>query len=277
MKHVFKIRCLTPLFSHGAEPYQREDRKNNIAEKSGVPEIRPASIRGQLRWWMRGIGYGHHVDDVFGSAAGQQGSASKVVVRVDNIAGDTHKFKPLPHKDWSRRSGFQAGTEFDLILNERLGGLTDDRRSALLESVEAWLRMGALGYRATRGGGSLESVGCELNYVEWKRRCVELLNLSEWSLWLSSPFNLSEEKIREKITDTLGEGAFGGGQPLGGTSPRKTSPLRMRLVSLKGEEGFRIASVWVEPALDSFSEAVWILKNGRKVIGQILESSELIV
>ncbi|MCX6865144.1 MAG: type III-B CRISPR module RAMP protein Cmr1, partial [Verrucomicrobia bacterium] len=65
------FRFLTPAFAHGA--YQ--------AQTDNIPELRAPSIRGQLRWWWRTLGYGSG-DELFGSASGDHGSASKVQVRL---------------------------------------------------------------------------------------------------------------------------------------------------------------------------------------------------
>ena len=42
MKTTFKLKVLTPMFMGGADP-------------EGAPELRPASIRGAMRFWFRVI------------------------------------------------------------------------------------------------------------------------------------------------------------------------------------------------------------------------------
>ena len=58
----YHIRFITPLFSR------------SMLEDS--PEIRPSSIRGQLRWWFRALG-GNAIDEkaVFGGILKIAGSA----------------------------------------------------------------------------------------------------------------------------------------------------------------------------------------------------------
>ncbi|MBK9138138.1 MAG: type III-B CRISPR module RAMP protein Cmr1 [Verrucomicrobia bacterium] len=79
---TFHLELITPCFCGGAEP-----------EKQA--EIRAPSIRGQLRWWFRTLGgfkslaaRGLSVRAqealIFGSTAGEEGQAGKLVVRVKN-------------------------------------------------------------------------------------------------------------------------------------------------------------------------------------------------
>ncbi len=59
MKTQYRIRLMSPLFSYGADPFVKGDRGN--AHHDGTPEIRPASIRGHLRWWMRALGHANEI------------------------------------------------------------------------------------------------------------------------------------------------------------------------------------------------------------------------
>jgi len=77
---TFQLELITPCFCGGAEP-----------EKQA--EIRAPSIRGQLRWWFRTMGgfkslAPMSVRDqealIFGSTAGDQGKAGKLIVRLKN-------------------------------------------------------------------------------------------------------------------------------------------------------------------------------------------------
>ena len=75
---TFHLELITPCFCGGAEP-----------EKQA--EIRATSIRGQLRWWFRTLGGFKSLDPmpvrdqealIFGSTAGDEGRAGKVILRV---------------------------------------------------------------------------------------------------------------------------------------------------------------------------------------------------
>ena len=78
----FKLELITPCFCGGAEP----DRQ---------AEIRAPSIRGQLRWWFRTLGGFKSLSNesvtkqeagIFGSIHGDQGNASRLIVRVKSEA-----------------------------------------------------------------------------------------------------------------------------------------------------------------------------------------------
>lgn len=75
---TFHLELITPCFCGGAEPDKQA-------------EIRAPSIRGQLRWWFRTLGgfkslAPMSVRDqeamIFGSTAGEAGSAGKLMLRV---------------------------------------------------------------------------------------------------------------------------------------------------------------------------------------------------
>ncbi len=79
---TFHLELITPCFCGGAEP-----------EKQA--EIRAPSIRGQLRWWFRtlggfkslaanGLSVSKQEAYIFGSTAGDQGRAGKLLLRITN-------------------------------------------------------------------------------------------------------------------------------------------------------------------------------------------------
>ncbi len=74
MKTTFKLKVLTPMFMGGADP-------------EGEPELRPASIRGAMRFWFRAIAGAvtNKPEDVYrleSEVFGNTERKSKVVVRV---------------------------------------------------------------------------------------------------------------------------------------------------------------------------------------------------
>src|SRR5437667_3497499 len=78
---TFHIELITPCFCGGAEPERQA-------------EIRAPSIRGQLRWWFRTLGGFKSLEGkmsvreqeamIFGSTAGEEAQAGKLIVRVRN-------------------------------------------------------------------------------------------------------------------------------------------------------------------------------------------------
>ncbi|TVR49024.1 MAG: type III-B CRISPR module RAMP protein Cmr1 [Puniceicoccaceae bacterium] len=218
MKLAYRIELLSPLFSRGAY----ED----------VPEIRPASIRGQLHWWFRALLHDANLNKstevfrreraLFGSiGAGRNATkddhASKLVVRVGDLpAGNLSTRLPtLPHKPGQRgtrpgdeapKAAIPAGQVFTLHLIDRLGGLSPDEESALQRTVEAWLLLGGLGNRSNRGAGSLQCLedGWPTSEGDYTAKVRSLLQGSAFQAWvLPTPYQ-DAESARKVCTDTIG-------------------------------------------------------------------------
>ena len=143
------VEVVTPLFLGGAEV-------------RGEPELRAASIRGALRFWLRALLGGVMGDKdrdglrraeaaVFGST---DTGASPVVVRV---AGNVQHapYRPLPHNPKKAFSfeGIKPGETFSLELNPRrpYTSLTP----IMLYTTALWLLLGGAGKRSRRGFGTL--------------------------------------------------------------------------------------------------------------------------
>lgn len=247
---AFRLEFITPLFSRGSY----EDR----------PEVRPASIRGQLHWWFRALG-GNATDEkaIFGGVHGGA-TASKVVVRVSSLVGTTGSVNTLPHKNGAQASpkaAYQIGTKFDLHILSRLGGLDKRLQSALDRTLETWLLLGTLGLRSTRAAGSFRwetipplsesSFKSPADFGAFEVRCQELLRNAPLRFALLGQSYTAAEQARRVVSDTLGGRDDHHGQddlaqlnhPLGKVfGGRKTSPLRFRIVGLGNT--FRIAAMW---------------------------------
>ena len=251
---TFDLEFITPLFSRGAY----EDR----------PEIRAASIRGQLHGWFRALG-GAAADEkaIFGGV--HDGAvASKIVVRVQaDIRPEDGRWIPtLPHKPAGQREdygpnapriGLHPGTRFTLHVLERLGGLGASR-AKFDRTLEAWLLLGGLGLRCTRAAGNFRwtpGAGAPLRYpatfAEYDTRCQELLRGAPLRFGLLATEYSNGEAARRVVADTLGGRADRAGQndlaalrdPLGKIiGGRKTSPLRFRVVAVG--TNYRIAALW---------------------------------
>ena len=88
MNRTIDIEFITPLFSHGA---------------TDLPEIRPASIRGQFHAWFRIVGGDIESERrVFGGIkqknadlqkmpSREKTMASRVVIRVSNVSGQVRE------------------------------------------------------------------------------------------------------------------------------------------------------------------------------------------
>lgn len=267
-----QIETLTPIFSYGADPHVPEKKKEGKREHEGTPEIRPQSIRGQLRWWMEHLHGESAVKAIFGHAAGNEGTASRIIVRVTDIEGDKDtKKRSLPHKHWSSKTCYPPGTTFHLHCIERLGGLTLEQRGQLSETLEAWLTLGTLGGRGTRGAGSLQSLDNPPTVASWCQACTSLASKAGFPVYISKdPYPVNEAlKI---IADTLAEDAFQPHRQLGGIRPRKTSPLRLRVVRFTDREPDKvfIVALWCGGDTTLLEEAARKLDKSQKRLGRIL-------
>lgn len=243
----YRLTFITPLFSKGSY----DDR----------PEVRAASIRGQLHWWFRALG-GSYYDEkaIFGGVHGGA-AASKVVVRVGNVQGRPGEVNTLPHKHGGRaspKSAYKPGAGFDLHLLERLGALPANHRSAFERALETWLLLGTLGLRATRACGSFSwqplTNGAAVmpeTLEDWQSRCDGLLKDAPLKLHMVRETYNSAEDARRVVSDTLGGHDDRQGEdslarinhPLGRVfGGRKTSPLRFRIIPVADK--FHIVALW---------------------------------
>lgn len=271
------LTFITPLFSKGSY--------------DDLPEIRPPSIRGQLHWWFRALG-GQAADEkaVFGGL--QNGpAASKVVVRVSNVNGGKKEWNTLPHKQRAQASpktAYAPGTTCDLHFSYRLGGLSARLQESFDRALEAWLLLGTLGLRGTRGAGSFVWTGERptppASLADYRERCAALLHSAPLRYHIiDQPFGTAEE-AREVASDTIGgrEDPHGEGSlarinhPLGRVfGGRKTSPLRFRIIQIG--QSYHIAAVWdgrqvVTGNRDTDLPAVIkLLSAADKRIGSLLE------
>lgn len=144
----FTLRVVSPLFLNGADTRQ--------------PEMRAASVRGQLRYWLRAI-LGAQTDDlnwvweresaVFGST----GRGSAVSVRIFGTPA-LGRFPMLPHREGTQANismadAIKPNQSFDLQLVTRPGvDIPPDMSYAL----ELWSLLGGLGKRSRRMMGAIE-------------------------------------------------------------------------------------------------------------------------
>jgi hypothetical protein len=160
-KLTFNLELITPCFCAGATP--------------AAAEIRAPSIRGKLRWWFRVLGGQRDQEaEVFGATAGDCGNSSALIIRAIET-GNQPPWQPIPFSGFSnagyvlyfaKASGNGArwvaggaippGASFQLQLlwkrsvspgAQELFGLT----------LEAFLLLGSLGLRSTRGLGCFET------------------------------------------------------------------------------------------------------------------------
>ena len=175
------LETVTPLFLGGADQQ---------------PELRPPSIRGQLRYWLRaalgGVIGDQNLDgvkkaesEVFGSTNG----TGAIRIRTGwLVEPETVSLNPLPHKPSPTRfDGFIANQKFDLTVTQRQGTL-----ATWLAAVGAMLLMiafGGLGRRSRRGWGTLQIVHAQVQQADLPSNWVSLLKFNprsaaDWQAYL---------------------------------------------------------------------------------------------
>lgn len=157
------FKFLTPALLAGAD------------QKSA--EIRASSIRGALRWWMNALGYDKDcINDLFGTAAGETGRRSRVIVRdtttntqvklqsAKEIIGNSYDYFLWPlGKPENARGVIQAGTTASFSVFLRSGESED-----LEKGLKAFLLLGSLGSRSRRCYGSIWPVSVTIDGHAWK-------------------------------------------------------------------------------------------------------------
>jgi CRISPR-associated protein Cmr1 len=216
------LETVTPLFLGGADP-------------RGEPELRAASIRGALRFWLRALLGGVIGDDenalkalrqaeaaVFGST---DTGASPVVVRICNPrCGACVSFSKLAEWDPSsksynwpgiaylffaarktqnepERSAIPAKSSFELELRLRTGVRDQDSLQKAYAALWLLTHLGGLGARSRRGAGSLQVTQVNGN--------MPISALPPLEVRASTPDELQKELQDglRKLRETLGSSA----------------------------------------------------------------------
>ncbi|MGI5868563.1 MAG: type III-B CRISPR module RAMP protein Cmr1 [Kiritimatiellia bacterium] len=274
MTRKINIAFITPCFCRGAD-----------CSENGRSEIRPASIRGQLHWWFRALGGApRDENEIFGTVHGGA-KASTIVVRVGCPEQVPVVQSPtLPHKTGgpgAPRNAIAPGVSFDLLLSTRLGGLNADLQAKFDRALQAWLLMGSLGLRATRGGGNFTWDGQPATLEAFETALRDVTSGSQLrTAFLGRTFD-SAEAARKVMTDTLADQAFGNAATLGRAfRGRKTSPLRFRIVKFNAND-FRILAIWDGRQVvtgnteHDLRQAIDTLNQSGKEIGRLLAASSL--
>jgi CRISPR-associated protein Cmr1 len=144
MRVELTLKTVTPLFLGGADQQ---------------PELRPASVRGALRFWLRAALGGvigdadlDHLHYLEANVFGEMERGSTVVVRLSHSGFSKSEEPLLPHRTGGQAGIVKAvpvGTPFNLILN-----LRPCAGSQLLEiatwTALLWLTLGGIGRRSRR-------------------------------------------------------------------------------------------------------------------------------
>lgn len=275
MKQVYHIGIITPCFCRGM------DNRDNA-----LPEIRPSSIRGQLRHWHRMLIQNPISEkDLFGGIGGKNAVSSRVVIRVADVRGPQPSMAyTLPHKinegkgRAASKGSFPPGTQFSMQVLDRREGLNENQQRELLLTIEAWLLMGGLGLRVTRAAGSLDWDGCPRDVANFKQRTNELIRGSKTKVAVLDKVD-EPENLRFIASDTIGGWQDRTGKddlrrlnyPLGNSSPRKTSPLRFTV--RRFQDGHRLVAIWDGLVAGRFPGHDLIRALQNKKIGDLLSKA----
>jgi len=263
-----------PLFSYGAD--------------QSVAEFRAPSVRGQLRQWMRWLGYPQDtINKLFGCADGNDGKPSRVVVRTDYSKAKAGAQPSLPHKNWAgnNKQALQEDADcLQLYISLRhapkMATISKDSAEykALQRCVEAWVLMGSIGLRSTRGAGSIscDSLPCMSSPQAYLQRCRELLQQlpgAKLRVALLEGSYSKSETARGIVSDGLAEAAFANcNRPMGGIKPRKTSELKFKILYVDG--GYYILCLRPDTLNDAnYKSCAATLEKSDKRLGRLLNSA----
>jgi CRISPR-associated protein Cmr1 len=161
----YPFEVITPALAGGAQPHRKA-------------EIRPASIRGQLRWWFRVLGgfksqsgsVRSREAEVFGSISTDSPNASRLVVRVSNPPASSppktmeelgaapfsekgYLLWPLRRQE-DARATIAPGSKFELQI---LWKGNPELWPSIQALVAVFANLGSLGFRGRRAMGALTS------------------------------------------------------------------------------------------------------------------------
>jgi len=238
---------LTAAFPHGA--YQ--------SQGFNQPELRPPSVKGQLRWWYDALFDNKDTEDkLFGGLKNRRDGdqpgpeSSRVIVRIRCLT--PHQSLPvdfIPHKgNGVRKNCVPPGTQYEIHLIPRREGASEAEQTRLERVLDAWLLLGAVGQRGNRAAGSLWPENAPQTPDEFLKRSVELLGNSRIkAAILDRDFGNDERQLRHVAGNFLaGEAFHSCNTPFGEVDSRnrirKPSLLKLRAARLDG--GLRLVALW---------------------------------
>lgn len=220
------------------------------------PEIRAPSIRGALRWWFRVLAGDRDVREeeklLFGGVHGESGAvASAIAVRVED-ANIVNNQRTLPLRDntemgyigyFARVSGKKEGIQRTEALHYIGAGSTFTLTiravrpvpthlwSLLEEAVQAFVWVGALGLRATRGFGRLaepSALPTAQAFRDWARTLrSRKIFLYEGKMVSGTAQAFLADQLKELRRKKNLHPSNSNAHALGASSPRQASALHL--------------------------------------------------
>jgi len=160
---TFECETITPMFMYGAD--------------GKTPELRPASIKGVMRFWWRAICGNLPLDKLKkqeGEIFGDTDKKSSFSIRVNETL-KTENTNPLPHKKqgdkgYHQKRAFKVNQTFQI---EFLGKNLDLIENLFILTTT----LGGFGQRSRRGLGSIQIVGSEvLSSSESIKNLIKTIN-----------------------------------------------------------------------------------------------------
>lgn len=263
----FHLEFITPCFCAGA--------------LQASAEVRPASIRGKLRWWFRVLGGTSEQEaDVFGSIRDEVGQSSALVVRVQ-VQPILSRWQPIEFSGmsntgyilyfakasadgarWISGGALPVGSGFELQLLWRRS-IGEAAEMIFNLALECFLMLGSFGLRSTRGLGSFCCAEVPFSQNAFEALIAKIQLRSPGFIVGLGAFSGVESQILDALGAQLRglrQGCSAGppGQskpsPLGSsTRPRQTSAVYLRPVR-EGADRYRLV-VFEAPAAKVLGQA----------------------
>ncbi len=245
---TYHLEFITPCFCAGAN--------------QAIAEVRPASIRGKLRWWFRVVGGSKEQEaEVFGSIRGDEGNSSSLTVRVSPHPL-SRQWEPFPFQGtsnrgyllyfakasadgsrWVKGGALPPGCRFDLqIIRRRC--VSQAAAETFDLALGCFLVLGSFGLRSTRGLGSFACSEAPFSEAAFTRLLERVKQRVPGFLGGLGAFRGPENQLLDALGGQL-RGLRSGGysaskpSPLGSSRPRQTSAVHLRPVR-DGDGQFRL-------------------------------------
>ncbi len=250
--YAFNLRLLSPAFIAGVD-------KNH-------PEMRAASVRGQLRYWLRALLGARNPalsalwdaeSAIFGSTTGGAGVSVRVYREAAAKIGD---YPMLPHRqnEGRRQASIQKalspGQVYDLQLATRPGTLLPTHA---LDALRLWSLLGGVGRRSRRMFGAVQITAGE-DVADWYSPPQSIDELAalvgdalrqissagmpdipkyptlnaehSWVIVGTIPYPTHEDLVKSLFVDLLRKPPhLNNADSFGGISPRRSSPIHAQV------------------------------------------------
>lgn len=197
----FSLQNITPVFMYGAD--------------NTTPEIRPASIKGIMRWWYRALVSENDIKKLYEAESdlfGNTQKTSKVKVRIINpFPKDDSAFREFNNEGvgylyYSMKMKMRDGISIGLPGHQFIVKLfSDDLQKLELAASTFWLAIyfGGFGSRARRTAGNMNVVNINknnsLNIPEFV--IPENLNNSDFLTWLERQWKFIKQSVTPGSTN----------------------------------------------------------------------------